>query len=103
MNQWHFEFNEWEEAFKFFYRKRRGENIVSDDGKVLGFREGNPNLIFVVCTEPITSGYWIEEGPSGPDERSTIYTTIEEVRNLERRVRRERHKRKTLSLGQVVK
>jgi hypothetical protein len=28
--QWHFEFKDWEEAFRHFYRKRCGEQLIDD-------------------------------------------------------------------------
>jgi len=88
-NQWHFDFKDWEEAFKFFYRKRCGEELKDDDGKVLGFRKGNPNLVFVVSTFTYASGYWIEEGAE-PDADTQVYKTVEQVKALEQRIKQMR-------------
>jgi len=101
MSQWHFDFKDWEEAFEFFYRKRCGYEVKDDDGKVLGFRKGNPNFVFVVSTGAYVSGYWVEEGAE-PDEETQVYKTVEEVRELERRVREERSKTVNASLGGVI-
>lgn len=100
--QWHFEFKDWEEAFKHFYRKRCGEEIKGDNGNVLGFRAGDPELVFVVSTSPYVSGYWIEKEGAGPDAGSVIYKTVEEVQRLEQRIRHERGRTGNLSLGGVV-
>jgi hypothetical protein len=100
--QWHFEFKDWEEAFAFFYRKRCGEELKGDDGKSLGFREGDPNLVFVVSTGSYVSGYWIEEGAIN-DEHTRVYRTLSAVKALERRIRRAREKTVNLSLGGVVR
>jgi hypothetical protein len=102
-DQWHFEFKDWEEAFKFFYRKRCGEKLKDDSGKVLGFREGNPDLVFVVSTGCYVSGYWVEPSEGAkPDSETAVYRTVGEVRRLERRIRRARSKTVNLSLGGVV-
>lgn len=101
--QWHFEFKDWEEAFATFYRKRCGEELKGDDGKPLGFRKGDPNLVFVVSTASYVSGYWIEpRAGAKADAETAIYRTVRAVRSLERRIRRERAKTVNLSLGGVV-
>src|SRR4051812_36665366 len=99
--QWHFEFKDWEEAFAFFYCKRCGEELKGDDGKSLGFREGNPKLVFVVSTAFYVSGYWVEVGAEA-DANTTVYRSVRAVRRLEKRIRRERAKTVNLSLGGVV-
>jgi hypothetical protein len=101
--QWHFEFKDWEEAFAMFYRKHAGETLKGDDGRVLGFRKGNPDICLVISTHPYTSGYWIEEGAEPDAEAGAfVYRTLEEVRELEGRVRTAREQTVNLSLGGVV-
>ena len=99
--QWHFEFRDWEEAFRMYYRKRCGEELRGDGGKVLGFREGNPSIVLVISTAPHVSGYWIEEGAE-EDADTKVYRTPDEVRRLERRIRKRRAGTVNLSLGGVV-
>lgn len=99
--QWHFEFKDWEQAFELFYRRRCGEKLTGRDGEVLGFRKGDPKLVFVISTASYTSGYWIEEDATN-DEHTRVYRTLSAVRALERRIRRERAKTVNLSLGGVV-
>jgi hypothetical protein len=101
--QWHFEFKDWEEAFELFYRRRCGEELKGDDGRKLGFRKGDPSLVFVISTASYTSGYWIEPGEGAKsDEYTTVYRTVKGVRQLEERIRRERAGTVNLSLGGVV-
>lgn len=101
--QWHYEFQDWEEAFKQFYRKHCGEQLLDDDGRVLGFRAGDENLVFVVSTAPYVSGYWIEPADGAEANKHTmVYRTVEQVRQLEQRVRRARDKTVSLSVGGLV-
>lgn len=91
--QWQFAFGEWEDAFATFYRLRQGEDLFDDETrKKLGTRAGDDSLVFIVSTDSYTSGYWIETAESAgePDDKTTIYTSIDEVRKLEARVRRAR-------------
>lgn len=101
--QWHFEFNQWEEAFKFFYRKRLGEKLYDDDGKYLGFREGDPTLAFIVSSDSYVSGYWIEPSSGAEsDDTTQVYNLVADVRKLERRIRNKRARTKAVSLGGVM-
>lgn len=101
--QWHFEFKDWEEAFKMFYRKRCGEELTDENGKVLGFLKGDPDLVFVISTGSYVSGYWIEPASGAEANSNTkVYRTVREVKQLERRIRRAREKTVSLSLGSVV-
>jgi hypothetical protein len=85
--QWHFEFNEWEEAFELFYRRK-----ASDD-----------TLAFVISTGFEVSGYWIEPASGAEsDEHTKVYNRVADVRKLERRIRNKRAQTKSVSLGGVV-
>lgn len=99
--QYHFEFNQWEEAFKMFYRKRCGEKLIGDDGSALGFRKGNPEIVLVISTASYTSGYWIEEGAED-DDVTRVYRSVAAVKALERRIRTKRLSTVNLSIGLVV-
>lgn len=102
--QWHYDFKDWEAAFKMFYRKRCGEAIRGDDGNLLGICKGDNDLVFVISTAPYSSGYWIELSESAePDDETTVYRTVEEVKQLEQRIRNRRAETNSLSLGGVVK
>jgi hypothetical protein len=90
----HFEFNEWEAAFKTFYEDK----------------EANPNKVLVVSIHPYSSGYWIQEtkligGELDPktDANCRVYETVEEVKAFEKRVTEAREKTKNLSLGGVIR
>lgn len=102
-DQWQFDFCNWEDAFKTFYRLRCGEDIYADDGRKLGRRYGNDALVFVISTAPIVSGYWIEEGAE-PDADTKVYRTVKAVKALEKRLRRAREtkQRGALSMGAVI-
>jgi hypothetical protein len=101
--QWHYEFNKWEQAFAQFYRKRCGEELKDSAGRVLGFRKGDDSLVFIISTAPYVSGYWIEHGDDvRPDAETKVYRTVEDVKRLERRIRRQRQRTNSLSLGRVV-
>lgn len=85
--QWHFEFNEWKEAFETFYRRK-----AKDD-----------TLAFVISTEPYASGYWIEPSSGAePDEATKVYNLVADVKKLERRIRNKMARTKSLSLGGVL-
>lgn len=85
--QWHFEFNQWEEAFELFYRRK-----ASDE-----------TLAFVVSTASEVSGYWIEPASGAEaDDETQVYTSVEDVKRLERRIRNRRKRTKSLSLGGVM-
>jgi hypothetical protein len=85
--QWHFEFNEWEEAFALFYRRKAS----------------NGTLAFVISTDSEVSGYWIEPASGAePDEHTKVYSRVADVRKLERRIRNKRAQSKSVSLGGVV-
>lgn len=85
--QWYFEFKDWEEAFELFYRRYQRD----------------PALAFVVSSAPEVSGYWIEPASGAePDQHTQVYNRIEDVRRLERRIRRKRSNTKSLALGTVV-
>jgi len=100
--QWHFDFKDWEQAFEMFYRKRCGEDLIDEEtGQMLGRREGNPNITLAVSTGSYASGYWIEENAK-PDAETTVYTTVEEVKAFEKRLRGKRANTVSLSLGGVV-
>lgn len=86
-SQFHFEFNEWEEAFAMYRRKHCGERFYDETGRYLGKRKGDPSIMLLISTAPETSGYWIERDAE-PDEYTHIYLSLREVKNLERRVRR---------------
>lgn len=101
--QWHFEFNEWEEAFELFYRRRCGEELKDDSGKLLGFRQGDPTLAFIVSTDTCVSGYWIEPASGAEsDEHATVYNLVEDVKKLERHIKRKRASTNAVSLGGVI-
>jgi len=104
--QLHFDFADWEMAFETFYRRRCGEVVKDLTGKVLGARAGDSDLVFIVCTSPYASGYWLESGQSKlevkADSKTKVYRTVKQVRALERRVREERSKTVNLSLDGVV-
>ena len=86
--QWHFEFNQWEEAFELFYRRK----------------ELDDTLAFVVSTAPEVSGYWIEPASGAePDEHTDVYNLVADVKKLERRIRRRRALTNSVSLGDVVR
>lgn len=85
--QWHFEFNEWGQAFELFYRRK----------------ERDDTLCFIVSTGPEVSGYWIEPcSGAEPDDNTRVYQTIKEVKALENRVRRKRNHTSAVSLGGVI-
>lgn len=85
--QWHFEFHDWEQAFELFYRRFKGD----------------PTLAFVVSTAPEVSGYWIEPASGAePDEHTHVYNRVEDVKKLERRIRRKRERTKSVSLGGII-
>lgn len=85
--QWHFEFNQWEEAFELFYRRK----------------ERDDTLAFVVSTAPEVSGYWIEPSSGAEsDEYTHVYNLVEDVKKLERRIRRKRSRTDAVSLGGVI-
>jgi hypothetical protein len=87
MRQWQFDFKDWEDAFELFYRRR----------------ERDDSLVFVVSTDSYVSGYWVEPGEGAEDdEHTTVYRTVEEVRQLEQRVRKARAATINLSLGGVI-
>lgn len=101
--QWHFEFKDWEEAFATFYRERCGEQVTDAAGHVLGFRKGDPNLVFVISTACDVSGYWIEPaGGAESNSEATVYRDVSAVNRLERRIRHERESTVNLSLGGVA-
>lgn len=99
--QYHYEFNQREEAFEQFYRKRLGKHILADDGRVLGFRKGNPHFYFVISTAADVSGYWVEEDAE-EDEHTTVYRSVRSVRRLEQRLRRKREATVNVSIGLVT-
>lgn len=99
--QFYFEFHEWQDAFATYYRKRCGESLIAENGEVLGFRKGNPKLVFVISTAPDTSGYWIEEGATS-DKETKVYRGIKAVKALEARITRTRSRTNAVSLGKVV-
>lgn len=85
--QWHFEFNQWEEAFEVFYRRKKRDDT----------------LAFIVSTEPQVSGYWIEPASGAePDHYTRVYNLVTDVKKLERRIRRARAGTKAVSLGGVI-
>lgn len=85
--QWHFEFNQWEEAFELFYRRK----------------ERDDTLAFVVSTGPEVSGYWIEPSSGAePDDTTQVYNLVADVKKLERRIRSKRSRTKAVSLGGVL-
>lgn len=86
-SQWHFEFNDWERAFDLFYRRK----------------ERDDTLVFVVSTGPEVSGYWIEPSSGAePDRYTKVYSCVEDVRKLEKRVRRKIARTQSLSPGKVI-
>lgn len=101
MEQYHFDFKDWEDAFATFYRKRCGEQYKDANGEILGSRKGNPKIVFVISTGTYTSGFWVEEGAQN-DKNTRVYKTVAAVRNLERRIRQARAGTVNLSLGGVV-
>lgn len=85
--QWHFEFNQWEEAFALFYRRK----------------ERDSELVFVVSSVAEVSGYWIEPASGAePDDHTQVYDRISDVKRFERRIRSHRNKTNSLSLGRVI-
>lgn len=85
--QWHFEFQDWEQAFELFYRRK----------------ERDDTLAFVVSSGDYVSGYWIEPSAGAePDEHTQVYNLVEDVKKLERRIRRKRERTKSLSIGGVM-
>lgn len=86
--QWYFEFNQWEEAFELFYRRKERDDA----------------LAFVVSTADGVSGYWVEPSSGAePDEHTAVYNLVADVKKLEQRVRRKRNSTRSLSLGKVIK
>ena len=83
--QYHFEFNRYEEAFEMFYRKKQGYTITLPSGTKAKI-EGNPNICLVLSTAFYTSGYWIEENAKS-DKDSRVYRSVKAVKELEKRVR----------------
>ena len=69
--QYHFEFSDWEEAFKMFYRKKKQSS----------------EFCLVISTAFYTQGYWIEMGAKKSKE-AYIYKSLKQVMALEVRVRR---------------
>ena len=103
MEQYHYKFNQWEEAFKDFYHRHGGEKLYADDGEYLGFRQGDSTLCFIISRASEVSGYWIEPSSGAePDDETEIYYTLADVKKLERRIRRQRSKTNALSLGGVI-
>lgn len=101
MEQYHFDFKDWEQAFEMFYRKRCGYFLRDEAGNILGFRQGDDDFVFVLSIAPEVSGYWIEKNPE-PDEQTEVYSTVEEVKALEQRIRQQRAETVNLSLGGVI-
>lgn len=68
--QYHYEFKDWEDAFRQFYRKKNLEK----------------SFCLVLSTHWVTSGYWVERD-ARTDEYATVYRSVKAVRSLERRIR----------------
>lgn len=69
--QYHFEFNQWQEAFEMFYRKRFGYEVKNERGNVIGRVKGNPQIVLVISTACYVSGYWIEKGEGAKTDKHT--------------------------------
>lgn len=67
----YFDIRDYKKAFKVFRKEKR-----LDD-----------SICLVLSTHTYTEGYWIERN-SKPSNTSFIYTSIQEVDNLEQRIRR---------------
>lgn len=70
MEQYHFEFVEWEEAFKMFYRKKKQ----------------SAKFCLVISKAFYTEGYWIEMDAK-KDKDTYVYKSLKQVMALEVRVR----------------
>lgn len=89
MEQYHFNFNEWEEAFKMFYRKRNGYTVtVGGETHTL---DVNPKTVLIVSTAADTSGYWIEtdRNHAKTDTETKVYRSIKAVKELEAQIRKQ--------------
>ena len=64
--QYQFEFKDWEEAFKMYYRKRLGYEIFNEKGERIGRRIGNPKIVFIISTAFYSSGYWLKKPDKTP-------------------------------------
>ncbi len=100
MEQYQFDFCDWEEAFEMFYRKRLGYK-VEHDGRTLGRVPGNPKICLVISTAFYTSGYWIEENPKS-DADAIVYRTVRAVKELEKRIKAKRESTVNAAIGLVV-
>lgn len=99
--QYHFEFNQWREAFEMFYRKRLGYTVKRDDGSTLGKVQGNPKICLVISTAFYTPGYWIEESPTA-DAETEVYRSVKGVKALEQRFKARREATGSASIGLVI-
>lgn len=62
------------------------------------------HLGFVVSESSYVSGYWIEPlANAEPDDSTSVYETVEQVKQLERKLRRKRERTNAVSLGGVIR
>lgn len=109
MMQFHFEFNEWEAAFDCFYEKHVGRVYPPEnDTDQFYHREGDREYCLVISKDTYVSGYWVEKGAK-PDDKTTVYTTLDQVVALHHRVIKAQDKatdaltgKHYLSIGGVV-
>ncbi len=100
MEQYQFEFHQWQEAFEMFYRKRLGYK-VEHNRKKLGKVSGNPRICLVISTALYSSGYWIEENAKA-DADTKVYRTVKAVKELEQRIKTKRESTVNVAIGLVL-